>query len=153
MAVRKKKKPFNAVAAAAALAAGAITKQGSNLATEYLDDTPENSLMIDLGSAILGSAVIYFSNDETVKSAGYGILGAAGAGASDEIKDLITGDERSGETQARQIVQRNLAQLAENAGAAANNVMKSTASAVESTLQIPVQNAMRTLAMQESMTG
>ncbi len=86
----KTNKKFDAAAMLAAIASGAAYNFALEGAAKKVDFVNENYMVIkSLGSALVGSGMVYFGKSNASKAAGFGLLGVAGASAASKISTMI----------------------------------------------------------------
>lgn len=83
---------------AAALASGGLYDAAMQAASRRIDFIADNYQIARAGGgALLGYALLHFGKSETMKAAGYGLLGVAGAGLGSKIAyELTQGETPSG---------------------------------------------------------
>lgn len=141
----------NAARAAAAFAAGGVTKGLSNVLSSRSDWVAERPWFMPVMSTLLGTGLAAFGTNETVRAVGYGINGSAGSDIVDEYADdLLNGAAKAA---AKSVIKNKLANLPKKAAAAIESAVTSVVSNVSNTTSLPAGNAMRTMAMSDALYG
>jgi len=109
MAVRRKKSNIDIMKVVKATAGGGIAEVVMNLASQNVSTLKDNQMLTSLIPAVIGSAGLYLSKDDSLHPAFYGMLGASGAELTDEFMgDALEGLSMNGFSRMNYILPENV---------------------------------------------